>query len=343
MIADEIAHWRTDLAGDSPDGEIVNALRPGLATIPSSMIIGISSPYSKAGLLYRMFKDNYGLESDRCLVWRAASTEMNPTLDPAIVEQALAEDPESAKAEFLAQFRSDISGFITKEALELVVIPNRRSLPNDPKMQYVGFIDTSGGQSDSYCLAIAHQENETAILDLLVETKAPFNPDSVTETYAKILKSYGITSIQSDRYASDWVVSRWATHGIRCEQTAKPMSEIYRSLLPLIHAGRVELLDLPVLTNQLSSLERRATRGGEREVIDHPPHTGKDDVANACAGALLLASSGTGQAMTVAAGWAAYDDSVLLKPDALPPERRAVDGLNDQWFDLSGKNWSGRH
>ena len=68
VICDEVAHWKTDEAGDSPDVEIVNALRPGLSTIPHSMIIGISSPYAKRGLLWRMHKDYFGVDSDRYLV-----------------------------------------------------------------------------------------------------------------------------------------------------------------------------------------------------------------------------------------------------------------------------------
>ncbi|MBR1211112.1 hypothetical protein [Bradyrhizobium sp. JYMT SZCCT0180] len=47
-ILDEIAFWRDDSSA-TPDVETYKALKPGTATMPGSMIIGISSPYRKAG------------------------------------------------------------------------------------------------------------------------------------------------------------------------------------------------------------------------------------------------------------------------------------------------------
>jgi len=59
--------------------------------------------------------------------------------------------------------------------------------------------------------------------------------------------------------------------------------------LPLINSQQVELLDQPKLISQLCSLERRTARGG-RDSIDHPPGA-HDDVANAAAGVLVLATA----------------------------------------------------
>src|SRR5207247_1219534 len=61
-ILDEIAFWRDDSSA-TPDVETYNAIKPGLATMPGSMIIGISSPYRKAGLLYKKYRDHYGKPS----------------------------------------------------------------------------------------------------------------------------------------------------------------------------------------------------------------------------------------------------------------------------------------
>lgn len=63
----------------------------------------------------------------------------------------------------------------------------------------------------------------------------------------------------------------------------------YREVLPLLNAGRCSILDLPRLASQLIGLERRTARGG-KDSIDHAP-AAHDDVANAAAGALLLAST----------------------------------------------------
>ena len=68
----------------------------------------------------------------------------------------------------------------------------------------------------------------------------------------------------------------------------RPKSEIYRDTLPLLNSGKAELLDLPRLATQFAGLERHTARGG-RDSIDHAPG-GHDDVANAAAGALLMAA-----------------------------------------------------
>ena len=85
---------------------------------------------------------------------------------------------------------------------------------------------------------------------------------------------------------------RFVAHGIVCEQSAEPKSSIYGALLPLLNAGRVELLDVPRLHAQLLSLERRTSRQG-RDSIDHPPNA-HDDLINAAAGALVAAQPGDG-------------------------------------------------
>ena len=58
------------------------------------------------------------------------------------------------------------------------------------------------------------------------------------------------------------------------------------------------MLDNQRLTNQLLGLERRTARSG-KDSIDHAPHA-HDDLANACAGVLVTAATGTGSGYTLA-------------------------------------------
>jgi hypothetical protein len=86
---------------------------------------------------------------------------------------------------------------------------------------------------------------------------------------------------------------KFRTYGIAYRVSDKTKSDIYGGgLLPLLNSGRVDLLDNQRLVTQLTSLERRTARGG-RDSIDHAPG-GHDDVANAAAGALLLALTSRG-------------------------------------------------
>ena len=76
-------------------------------------------------------------------------------------------------------------------------------------------------------------------------------------------------------------------HGICYDVAPAPKSDLYGGLLPLVNSGRVKLLGNKRLITQLIGLERRTSRAG-RDSIDHAPG-GHDDLANAAAGALVMA------------------------------------------------------
>ena len=54
-MADEAAFWSANLDSSSPDVEVITAVRPGLSTIPYSLLLIASSPYAKRGVLYSNF------------------------------------------------------------------------------------------------------------------------------------------------------------------------------------------------------------------------------------------------------------------------------------------------
>jgi hypothetical protein len=77
-IGDEIAFWRNDDGSANPDKEILNALRPSLATT-GGLLACISSPYAKRGELYSTFKRHFGADGrPSILVAKAPSRTMNP-------------------------------------------------------------------------------------------------------------------------------------------------------------------------------------------------------------------------------------------------------------------------
>jgi hypothetical protein len=161
-------------------------------------------------------------------------------------------------------------------------------------VRYVAFTDPAGGSGgDSMTLAIAHPERRgeqiVMVLDLVREARPPFSPEQVVAEFATLLKRYGLTEVSGDRFAGEWPREAFRGHGVAYQVSARTKSEIYRELLPLLNSGRVELLDHPRLLAQLGALERRVGRGG-KDTIDHGPGAqAHDDLANAVAGACVLA------------------------------------------------------
>ena len=71
-ILDEVAFWRSDESAN-PDQEIVAALKPAMATVPGALLLGISSPYARMGVLWEAHRDHYGKDGDPVLFWQAPS------------------------------------------------------------------------------------------------------------------------------------------------------------------------------------------------------------------------------------------------------------------------------
>lgn len=287
VVFDEVAFWKSENTA-SPDTEVYNAVRPSMATIPNAMLLGISSPYARRGLLWNKYRAHYGKPSARVLVAQAPTWVMNPTVprDGDFLTEAFAEDPAAAAAEFGAEFRTDVEALLTREAVEAVVTPGAYERAPLPGLSYFAFADPSGGRADSYTLAIAHKEKDGLIvLDAIRERKPPFSPEDTTAEFCQLLKAYRISRVQGDRYAGEWPREQFRKGGITYECSAKPKSDLYRDMMPLINSGKVDLLEHDRLQTQLISLERRTSRGG-RDSIDHPPG-GHDDIANAVAGCLV--------------------------------------------------------
>jgi hypothetical protein len=311
-LLDELAFWPTDNAAE-PDYEILAAIRPGMAQFPNAMLLCASSPYARRGALWDAHRKHYAKDNDPVLVWQADTRTMNPTVSQTVIDEATERDPASAAAEYGAQFRSDIESYISRDAVEACVTLGVRERAPLANIDYVAFVDPSGGSADSMTMAIAHREDDVAILDAVRERRPPFSPEDVTQEFAALLKSYRVSKVTGDRYAGEWPRERFAVHGIEYEPAARPKSDLYRDMLPAINSRKLDLLDNDRLVSQLCNLERRTARGG-KDSIDHTPG-GHDDLCNAAAGA--VAALATGSSYDSSMRWVMGDpisDPIIPRP-----------------------------
>jgi hypothetical protein len=294
-IFDENAYWR-DTDSAYPDVETYAAVIPAMVTLPDAMLIGITTVYRKAGLAYDKFRTHYGRDDPDILVIKASTRAFNPLIPQSFIDQQLELDPEVNAAEYLSEFRADLADYVDRVVIEAAIDPGVRERPYTSGTKYTGFVDPSGGSGDSMTLAISHRERDgTAVLDLIRESRPPFNPESVVAEFAAMLGLYRVSRVYGDAYGGAFVEAPFRAHNI-VYQLAKrddkfvSKSELYRDCLPLLNAGKARLLDNPRLVQQLCSLERRTGRGTGRDSIDHPPGL-HDDVANAVCGALVFAQA----------------------------------------------------
>lgn len=293
VVIGEAAFLPMDQSAE-PDRELIRAVRPALARVPGSLLLVVSSAYARRGELWRAVEHRN--EREDVLVVVAPTLTMNPTFDAVAIEQALRDDPESARSEYLSEFRSDIESYISIEAVAAVTVRGRVELPPVKGTRYVAFVDPAGGSgADSMTLGIAHAGEGAAVVDCLREVRPGFNPSDVVEQFAALLKTYKIDRVIGDRYAGEWPREAFRKYGITYDVSEETKSDLYRELLPAINASKVELLDVPRANAQLTALERRVGRGG-RDSIDHPPG-GHDDLANVIAGAVAACKVGLGKSI----------------------------------------------
>ena len=282
-VFDESAFWRDQDTSANPDFEIYSATLPALATT-GGMLVGISSPYRRAGLLFRKHEAAFGKNDPNVLVIQAPTLRLNPTLDVSVIDRARQMDPEAARSEWDAQFRDDLSDFVSRTAVMQCVEIGVRERPYDYPHRYVGFVDPSGGSSDSMTMCVAHLAGDVAVVDAIREVRPPFNPEAVVSEFCTLFRSYRISTCYGDRYAAEWVASQFRVHGVHYRHSEKTKSELFLDLLPRVNSRTVSLLDDDRSISQLCALERQTTRAG-RDSVSHPPG-GFDDCINAIAGSV---------------------------------------------------------
>ena len=205
-IFDEVSQWR-DVESAWPDVETYRAVLPSLATT-HGMLIGISSPYRKTGLLFDKHRHHFAQNDPHVLIVQGASRLFNPTIDQGLVARALESDPESARAEWEGEWRSDISAFLDDEVIERVTDYARLlEIAFRSGVQYYAGVDSSGGRHDHFCLCIGHKEGSGDgayyVADVVRGVAPPFDPQQVVVEFAALCKDYKIHSVVGDNYFAD--------------------------------------------------------------------------------------------------------------------------------------------
>src|SRR5262249_19737713 len=159
-------------------------------------------------VLWDRYRRHYGSDgSSSILVAHGTSRDFNPTLEQAEIQRALEEDRARNSAEYLAQFRAGIEGFINLEGVESRVGTYHQIRPRSDTT-YRAFVDPSGGSEDSMTLAIAHKTakpEEQIVVDAVREARPPFSPEAVVDDFATLCKLYRVRKVVGDHYGGEFV------------------------------------------------------------------------------------------------------------------------------------------
>lgn len=295
LILEELAFWRTESESPLRDIEIYNAVTPGMLNIPNSLVVGITTPFARGqGLLWRKFQEHFG-KPGPVLIWKAPTWVMNLSVTEQQIRDMYFEGlgPAAFAAEYAAEFREDIEGWLPFEIIDRAIAKGRPMLEPVEGAAYHAFADPSEGLragADSFTLGIAHSEQRDGerffICDYVKEHKPPFSPAVVIQDVAATLERYNVKKVTQDRHAVAWISKDLEQLGIEVSVSEKTKSHLYEDFAILANKGVVELPDSERLRLQLLGLQRYLKSGGTVKV-DHPGRT-HDDYANSVAGAICL-------------------------------------------------------
>jgi len=226
FIADEVAFWKYE--GRDIDVDVLDAARPGLS-FPYSKMIKITSPYMMKGEIYNDFKKHFGQPNKDVLVFHGSTKLFNPSYSKSKLKSMKSRKPIIYQAEYMANFRKDMSSMYDPAAIERAVNRDRpMELPPEDKNHYRAFADVAGGSGkDSFAIAIGHLEDKRIIIDVVRSRQPKFNPDEVTSQYCELLKQYSVYSVQGYRYSGDYASNSFAAHDVTYEKCEKTKSELY--------------------------------------------------------------------------------------------------------------------
>ena len=152
---------------------------------------------------------------------RAPHVTSIQVLEQSVIDRAMERDAPAAKAEYLAEFRTDIEALLTQEAVTACIDSGILERPFNRQNNYVAFVDPSGGSSDAMTMCIAHKEGATVVVDVIREYKPPFSPEAVVAEYADLVRKYRCLQAYGDRYAGEWVVEQFRKHSVHYEASER--------------------------------------------------------------------------------------------------------------------------
>jgi hypothetical protein len=275
---DEVGFWYKDAESANPDFEVVRAVSAAQAQFPRRKRIGISSVWSKEGLLWehhlagtegRLLAPTANKRKYRgVLVVEAPSAAMTlgmerPHLDREFLADELAKDPDGFAREYLGKFLDSVSGFIRRDRLDLCVQAGTAEVApvldgevGRAKPIYIAVMDPAF-RRDAYAFGIVHHERGKGIVVDCVRRFLPkpardkgkaikLNPEEVMHEILFDLRRYGITHIYSDQYQLETLQQLYGQHGVVVEGfdfTTRSKNQICLNLESLVNQQRILLPD----------------------------------------------------------------------------------------------------
>lgn len=257
LVMDE-ASFYVDSLGNSSAEAIFTALSPTTATFgEDARLVITTSVNTKAGLVYDLYDRASQGELEDWHVTKAPTRELNPKVSERIINSALKRDPESAQAEYFAEFREQTEAFLSSEAIDRCVDPELGRGVVEPGINYVMSVDPAL-MRDSYGFAIGHLESGVVLIDYLKKLRAPVDANGAEDLLKSLVERFKPVGVLCDNPST---VQRLKPQVpmIYTPFSRQQKLRIYGALKEAINLG---LIGLPKDDDLLDELKALQIRGG---------------------------------------------------------------------------------
>lgn len=294
VILEEGAFFRDSDTEQYNLQEIIDAVRPGLLTIPDSRLICVTSPWAQIGPVWEAYQNRATRLDELC--WKLPSWRMNPTLPQKELDKERRRDEAIFLREFGAEFSTANSALLPPEMVDRAVARGVPFFTTNVANRCVAGLDPSSKGNDSFGFALAHKSIDGRIaVDWCQQWTPPGGGRFIDYGYVlpqimDQMNNYGATQVFSDQICAAALAAEFAKRDFQFTQVGtfgSRAADLYRTVRQLFIAGKVDLPDQPELIAQLKKLEEILSEGG-RSVVQ--ARSGHDDLAVAACLAIYEAS-----------------------------------------------------
>lgn len=286
---DEASGFRDESAFSNLE-DVLDAVRPSIATIADGRVLVTSLPGPKTGLLYETWNSRFNLPG--ALVWRSSSIDMNPSLAGSTEIEKARKRVEHWKMFYSGEFIDARSALLPADLVDAAIAPNRPEFsPAEVRGNAAGGCDFAASGDDCAAAIAIRMPDDKIVVPWVrcwsVKSGELHPVYSYFGEIAEAFKAFEVRKAVGDQQSLAAATQFFTERGVGYErlvtngQASEPVFDFLREQLG---AGRVALPDNDVLRNQLKRLEERRDKNYEVAASK-----GKDDLAVAVAAAIYRA------------------------------------------------------
>jgi hypothetical protein len=267
----------------SADGAIVNLtdMRTAVQSrlLPGAIVLEVGSPWAPFGPVYETVQQYHGRPADGVLVVRAKGWWLNPSWWTEKRREDMAkskkiEERVALQTDGEAEFTTPEEAMYSHQAIERATRAAPLSLPRAKGQEYVATMDpATRGNAWTLVVATRTRAGKLAIAyarQWIGTKSSPLSPKKVLGEVAADLACYGLNSVETDQWATDFVREMAADEGLTIIE--QPWSsdtkwQKFKAFGERLDENVVELPPDPAVAEDLKRVRRAVTQRGVQIVL----------------------------------------------------------------------------